>query len=383
MKKQNLTRGAVFALIAAVVSNSAVADSKKAHDFYFQQSQKRFFGQPQNARTFGMAGSSVATSSDSSSTVGNPAGLGMMQKGDFSVSYSNNEISGREFPSGDRIREKEGMGSVLMAVPLGPVKDDLPDFGNLGFGWSGRTGDWGSSDDLNTDSDAYQLTLAYGAAIDKDTSIGYSLTYNNDKLRSDIYNYKMTNGFNHTVGLQNQVSEDLSLGAQVNVGHGSHGLRSTAGNESVDQLSVGTAFGAALKLAPETTLTGSADYTYYRNNGDGVVADPRIVFGGDSFGHVGSVRVGIEHMLADWVALRGGYRYAANFNWEYDRPELDGLDGSAKFNAWSAGLGLKHDLGQDSFIQAVHLDYGVEYRALGNDDWQHVITLSAPFDLCQ
>ena len=39
MNKQNLTRGAILALIAAVVSNSAAAD-EKAHDFYFQQSQK-------------------------------------------------------------------------------------------------------------------------------------------------------------------------------------------------------------------------------------------------------------------------------------------------------------------------------------------------------
>ena len=381
MKKQNLTRGALVALIAAVISNSAVAD-EKAHDFYFQQSQKRFFGQTQNARTFGMGGSSVATSSDSSSTVGNPAGLGMMKKGDVSVSFGTNEISGNEFPGGSKIKEEDSTGSVLAAIPLGPVKDDLPDYGNLGFGWVGRTGDFGG-DSLDTDTDGYQLAVAYGAALDKDMSIGYGLTYNNDKVRANIYDYKMTNGFNHTLGLQNKVDEDLSVGAQINVGHGSHRLNSTGGNETVDQLSVGTGFGAALKLAPETTLTGSVDYTYYRNNGDDVVSDPRIVFGGDSFGHSGSVRVGVEHWLADWVALRGGYRYAANFNWEYDRPELDELDGSAKYNAWSAGVGLKYDLGEDSFFRSVNLDYGAEYCALGDDDWQHIATLSAPFDLCQ
>lgn len=381
MNKQNLTKGALLALIAAVVSNSAVAD-EKAHDFYFQQSQKRFFGQAQNARTFSMGGSSVATSSDSSSTVGNPAGLGMMKQGDVSVSVGVNDISGNEFPSGAGIKEQETTGSVLAAVPLGPVKDDLPDFGNLGFGWTGRSGDFGN-DSLDTDTDAFQVALAYGAAIDKDTSIGYGLTYNNDKVRADIYKYKMSNGFNHTVGIQSNIDKDLSVGAQVNLGHGSHRLNSNDGNETVDQVNVGTGFGAAYKLAPETTLTGSIDYTYYRNNGDDVVNDPRIVFGGDSFGHSGNVRVGIEHWLVDWLAVRGGYRYAANFNWEYDRPELDELDGSAKYNAWSAGVGLKYDLGEGSFFRSVNLDYGAEYRAVGNDDWQHVASLSAPFDLCQ
>ena len=170
-----------------------------------------------------MGGSSVATSTDSSSTIGNPAGLGMMKKGDVSVSVGVNDISGNEFPSGPSIKEEETSGSVLAAVPLGPVKDDLPDFGNLGFGWTGRSGDFGD-DTLDTDTDGYQVALAYGAALDKDMSVGYGLTYNTDKVRADIYDYKMSNGFNHTVGLQNKVDEDLTVGAQVNLGHGSHRL---------------------------------------------------------------------------------------------------------------------------------------------------------------
>jgi hypothetical protein len=28
------------------------------------------------------------------------------------------------------------------------------------------------------------------------------------------------------------------------------------------------------------------------------------------------------------------------------------------------------------------VDYGVEYRDVGNNDWQHLVSVAAPFDLC-
>jgi hypothetical protein len=61
---------------------------------------------------------------------------------------------------------------------------------------------------------------------------------------------------------------------------------------------------------------------------------------------------------------------------------LDQLDGSAKYNAFSAGAGVRYDFDRDSAIQAIRLDYGVEYRMVGEDDWQHLVTVSAPFDIC-
>jgi hypothetical protein len=37
---------------------------------------------------------------------------------------------------------------------------------------------------------------------------------------------------------------------------------------------------------------------------------------------------------------------------------------------------------KDSFIKAILLDYAAEYRTVGDNDWQHIVSLSAPFDLC-
>ncbi len=81
--------------------------------------------------------------------------------------------------------------------------------------------------------------------------------------------------------------------------------------------------------------------------------------------------------------VRGGYRYASNFDWDYDRAELDSISGSAKFNAWSLGAGVNFAMADDSIIQAVQLDYGVEYRDAGDGDWYHLVSLSTPFDLCR
>ena len=44
---------------------------------------------------------------------------------------------------------------------------------------------------------------------------------------------------------------------------------------------------------------------------------------------------------------------------------------------------MKYDLDQDSFVRSILLDYAAEYRDVGNNDWQHVVSLSlsAPIDL--
>jgi opacity protein-like surface antigen len=95
-----------------------------------------------------------------------------------------------------------------------------------------------------------------------------------------------------------------------------------------------------------------------------------------------NIRLGLEQYLDDWIAIRGGYRYGANFTWDYDRSDLSDLTGSANYSAWTAGAGVKYDLDQDSFVRSILLDYAAEYRDVGNNDWQHVVSLSAPFDLC-
>ncbi len=383
MRIQTLKGTTLVAVVASLVSSSVSFADGKATDFYYQQNQKRFVTQAQDARMFGMAGSSALTTANSYSTVNNPGGLGMMKYGDVAATYGYNEVTGNQL-NGASVKDKEHSGALFGATPLGPVKDALPDYGNLGLGWVGRYNNW-TNDPTNTDPETYQVAAGYGMALDEDTGLGYSLTYQNDEVGGDNYSYNSTNSFLHNVGIMNRVDSDLVVGSSLTIGHGSHGLRTagSVGNQTVDQLSVGIGGGATYTLDEATALSAGLDYTHYRNSGDDVAVNPDIPWGGDSRANSMNVRLGLEHQLMDWLAVRGGYRYGSNFSWHYDRAALDSIDGSAKYNAWTLGAGLAYAFEDDSFIRAIRLDYGVEYRTLGNDDWQHVVTLSSPFDLCR
>ncbi|MFO0416009.1 MAG: hypothetical protein ACK5Y6_01855 [Pseudomonadota bacterium] len=363
--------------VSVAAASLSYAD-EKAHDFYFQQNQQRFITQAQNARMFGMAGSTALTAQNSLSTVNNPAGLGMMKYGEVSAAYGYNEITGNS-QNGTSVKDKQNSGQVYGATPLGPVKGGLPDYGNFGLGWYGRSGDW-SNDPQNTDTGTYQVSGAYGTALSDDMSIGYGLTFQNDSVDFDGGKYDSSESFLHNVGIQMAASSDLVYGASLTIGHGSHDLEGVAADQTVDQFSVGIG-GAAEYTMDTTTLGFGVDYTRYDNSGDNNVAN-RSVWGGDSNGHAMNIRLGLEERLNDWFAVRGGYRYASNFDWDYDRAGLSDLSGSAKYNAWTAGAGLNYAFDEGDLIRAIAIDYGVEYRDVGNNDWQHLVSVAAPFDLC-
>lgn len=380
--KSRIAGAAAAVVSVSVMSVSPSFADDKAHDFYFQQQQQRFIEQPQNARMFAMGGSTRMTESNSLSVANNPAGLGLMKYGDMSGSYSYNEISGKRFPNETKLKDKQNSGQVFGAVPISPVKDDLPDGGNFGMGWHGRYGNW-SGDLDDTDSSTYQISAAYGKAITDAFSVGYGLTYQNDELNSTGYDYNGSDNFLHTLGAQYQGVKDLVLGATISLGHGTHDLRYNqpiGANQNVDQSSA--AIGTGIEYAMGTTsLAAGIDYTYYHNNGNNDQSDD-IAFGGDSTGHVMNARLGLEERIADWFSLRAGYRYGGNFNWQYKRDSLKDLDGNARYNAISLGAGVQYAFDDDSVIRALRLDYGVEYRSLGYDDWQHLVTIATPFDLC-
>ncbi len=369
------------AFVVTVNSGTALADGRD--DLYFQQAKQRYFNQPQNARSFGMAGSTMQTSSDSSNVVSNPAGLGFMKRGDASVTYSQDNISGNENSTYDRVEQQENGGQVLVAGPLGPYADDLPEYGNFGLGWSGYNGDV-DNDPYDASTNGYRITGAYAMAISDTTSIGYSLAYFNDEYQNNLYDYSMTNGFRNTIGIVNKAADDLTLGLSAFWGFGSHDVDIYGGQSGEsNQDEYGVSVGAGYQVQEGTLLSGGLDYEYYNSDGDVARADNAIVYGGDEDGHVMNVRVGLEQAITDEFKLRGGYMYGGNLSYNYDRAELDNLDGnSAKYNGWSAGAGLSLPIGREYFVEAINIDYGAQYRALGHDDWQHVVTVSAPFSPC-
>lgn len=174
--KKTAIRTAALASALLVCGTHAMADGRTDHDHQF--SQQRYFDLPQNAESFGMAGTTVTTLSDSSSVLGNPAGLGFMKDADVSATYAYNQLTGNDLNTYQDIEQTGHSGhAVTAALPIGPTLDGTP-HGNIGFGWSGYRGD--ANDAADTDTDGYRLHLSYGNDISSNLSLGYGVSYLHD-----------------------------------------------------------------------------------------------------------------------------------------------------------------------------------------------------------
>jgi hypothetical protein len=373
----------VFAFLCfapAALAPAAFADSST--ELYFQQVIERYFEHPQSARTFGMGGSTVVTSTDSSSVFGNPAGIGLMPGGELSGSYSYNTIGGDEFPTGREVSQKGSMGSALLAVPIMPTTDGLPEWGNFGLAWDSYDTKW-HDDTFDTDSERTQVTAAYAYALSDKLSLGYSFGWTDDHFQSkDIFNYPMGDGFRHTFGSVYKVDNDLTLGSSLFFGYGTHHALFGPGIKgNSDTSEFGFDLGGTYKI-DQTLLALAADYRHLGTDGEIQSSIPANVVGGDENGNLFDIRLGVEQQFTDWFYARAGYRYAGLASYKYSRIELNGLNGSAYYNAWSLGAGFVIPL-SSQYFKSVKIDYGVEYRATSSNDWQHLVTLSLPFNLCR
>ena len=355
---------------ASLVALTAPVLADGRADYYQQFAKQRFFDQQSSARSIAMAGAPIATTMDSSSVLGNPAGIGFMKDAEISGNYTHEMISGNDLDTYEDIESDRDNGYAVGAFPISPYLDALPENGNIGLGWSGERFD--GEDSNNSDSRVYGIHAAYAKALNDRWSLGYGITYKNDDVNTDSYDYEMTDGVRQTVGFQNKVKENFTWGSSFfyGFGQGSRDLVDGSALADFDLSSWGADLGATTKLG-STTIAYSADYTNYSTNGGSFITTSETSEdgGADAFGF----RLGAEQPINDWLALRAGYRYMANLS--YDFPEVDGLEGTEKFNAVSFGAGFK--------LHNVNVSYGAEYRALANDDWTHSVNLSVPFSLCK
>ena len=346
----------VITTSALLFAGSGVADGRE--DIGSQVSQLSYFNSPETARTIGMAGSSVATTSDSSSITGNPAGLGFMKDADVSVTYAHNEISGNDTNYQDIKADFNG-GSVLGAVPIVPTLNGTPKYGSVGFGWTGFRGD--ANDAANTEFRNYSINGAYGKDISDQLAVGYSLAYNQNKLTDHLSSIhetaKLDDGVRQEIGVQYKMSKATTVGASTHYGFGSYDLKTSNDSEvgSVDIRNWGGDIGIGQTIA-QTLLTGSVDYNLYDNDTDNFSA--------------WGFRAGLEQTLNNWLKTRLGYRYTAIIG-----DDLGYGNDNSKYNAFAFGVGVK-------LAKYLTADYGAEYRASGSGDWLHTVTLSMPFSLC-
>jgi hypothetical protein len=347
--------------IVLLASSSVFANG--IEDYYHQSFQQRFFDYGKSARATGTAGASGVTTTDSTAILSNPAGIGMMKDADVSAHYSYEQLSGRDIANYQNIEQESDNGSVLGATPLGPRGDSLPDYGNLGIGWIGEHRS--SNDVADSDARGSKMLVAYGKAISDDTSLGYSVSYNRDKFKTGASEARMTDGVKQTVGILHKLGTNTSFGATASYGFGESeqalgGFFDPSGGARVkrDLTSYGVEAGLSHKYESGIMTAFSSDYVNYDSDYDDA--------------NSWNFRLGAEKPVADWLSIRAGYRYALNRGFD----SFDDSNQNAKYNAVGFGAGLP-------LSKNLNIDYGAEYRHVGEGDWTHMVSLAVPFSICR
>ena len=247
-------------------------------------------------------------------------------------------------------------------MPLVPTLDGTPKFGTLGFGWTGYKGK--ADDAINSRYKDYSLDLAYGKDLSDQLAVGYALAYNQNKIKGTVGNVvatgKLDNGVRQEIGAQYKASKATTYGVSTHYGFGSYNYSAANGSNTSDLGSEDVSnWGADVGVGHtigQSLITGSIDYNLYNNESDN--------FGAWNF------RTGLEQTFTNWLKGRVGYRYSALIG-----DKLGYGNDNSKYNAVSFGVGVQ-------LAKYLMADYGAEYRASGDGDWQHTVSLSIPFSLC-
>jgi len=363
MRTTTLMRVALgIAVMTVWLAGALPVGADDAKDYFIQSAQRRHFDLPQDARAVGMGGSSVPTTADVSSLLGNPAGLGWLEKYELSLSYRYDGLSGDEYPPpATSIDDALHTEILQLAIPL--CEGEL---GVLGLGGTLYQSD--IDDAVDTDKDGFTLHLAYAKSLCDTWSLGYALSYYNDEEDSNFADYEMDFGLSNRLGVQFRPSECVLLGLDGFYAFGDTDS-DVFGNQDGDRDSWGLNLGVSYQILERTLLAASVDYTDYDVDGHIRNAAVGINQNVDEDGRGWGTHLGAEQGLTDWLALRGGYRYKDN---DYDFRAMKPLSGSANYHALSTGAGFK--IGENMGI-----DYGFEYRFVGDGDLTQTVTAKYKF----
>lgn len=372
-----LRRSVRIAAVAGVVSlmffSLSPASASPKSDYYTVQALGRYFELPIDARTLAMGGSDALLCRGSVCNYLNPAGLGFTSKNEISVSLADRNLAGRDFLSTEDIEQSEGRGYVAVAVPLSQGAVGAPGNGTLGVAFSRYHGN--TDDPISTTPDGHRRTLAYGLALDDAIAIGYSFTFYDDQLKSDLADLHSHARFLHLFGLQADLGEGFSLGGQFHLGIGQSDTEDF--QFMSDGLSHLRQYTSALSLKKDwgrISFALAADYTHLHSEGNLDQVSLPVVVGSDEEGHLFNLRSGVEGQLFEDFFARIGYRYFSG-HYRFDRPDLDELSGPLRGSGFSTGIGYALKICE----QIIKLDYGAEYVNIARDDWQHIVTLGVQF----
>jgi hypothetical protein len=301
--------------------------------------------------------------------MGNPAGLGWITCPEAAVTYSWSELSGKDFlmmqgyPSFQSVSEEFNAGTLQMAIPTG--------CGVFGLGVYGYESD--VDDFYNTDTDGYHMDFAYSLKICPTWTLGYGLTWVNDRQDRDYVDYEMDDGFRHTLGVTQRLNECAMWGLSGFYGSGDADTDYLYyGGQGADMESWGFDGGLALRCNPKTLLTLSANYVDYNMDADLFAPQFRLNQDVGQDGKTWGVKVGVERTFNECFVTRVGYRYQDN---EYDFNDSGvqtQISDDFDYHAVSAGFGFQ-------IGPCVTLDYGAELRLIEDDDFTHTVTMRYTF----
>ncbi len=363
-----LLRMATLAAVTVAVASDCVAAPR--NDFYISQAMERYFSLPQDARTISNGGSDALLCRGSICNFNNPAGLGFTPRTSLGLTAASRSLTGEDFTSPDEIEQVEDRGYLATAIPFGEVEREIPRYGTLGLALSRYHGD--TNDPINSTPDGSRRTVAYGFAPAENISIGYSFTFYDDQLRTDLADLHSHARFLHLFGLQADLGDGFSFGGLFQLGIGQSDTEDF--NLQPDGLSHIKQYTSAISVKKSwdgANLSLGADYSDFRSEGNLLSVSEGVVIGGDENGSLYNLRLGGEAEVYDSLFFRAGARFFAG-TYNFLRPDIHDLSGDMHGGGFSSGLGYAFDIAE----YVAKIDYGVEYLTSGRGGWQHVLTFA-------
>lgn len=307
------------------------------------------------------------------SVYGNPAGLAAIEGLQLRASYFWDNISGH-LPTGEpsppsrrSVNERLHGPSFLAAVP----NQYFP--GTLGLGFNNYWFDV-SNDPSGTSGHGQTYLASYGYPLFENLYLGYGFgVLGQEQDRRTNVGFKQVGGSNdgrlysHRFGVMYIPVECVTLGAMFTYGHGrtSRSLHDGGPGFSADHDFYEGRIGASWQVLEKTML--AADLKVSRADIDSHRYIPNAINVGEQ-GDVFGIGFGVEQGITDWLSLRGGYRFHID---EYDFNSAPASDDRITYQALSCGAGLKW--------RGLSLDYGIEYRHIGDGDWMNVLSTGWAF----
>jgi hypothetical protein len=337
----------------------------------------RYFPLPGDARSLSTSASTDMTCFGAICTFLNPAGLGRTSRYEVAGALSSERLAGKEVTSNRSIRKSEQAGYVLGAIPLGDNERGEPAYGTIALGYTRYQGD--VNDEISSRPDGHTRTIAYGLALTEVLSLGYTFTFYDDQLNTDIADMHSHARFLHLFGTQYKVSNDIVFGAVFRLGIGQSDTEDyTLQSDGLSKPREYSGTVGVSKTFSALTASCSVDYSYVESSGTLDTVSEEVVFGGSEEGSSATFRIGAEYLFTRNITGRAGTRWYTVSDYEFKRDNVDTLDGSLSELGVSAGLGYTF-FDKGSYLTGATFDYGADFLTTSDGQWTHLVSVRIPF----